>query len=43
MPEREAKMEKEPLGLQEQFWKKVDGEQLGQLLQNDCLEQGAGA
>jgi putative sporulation protein YyaC len=40
MPEREAKMEKEPLRLQEQFWKKVDGDQLGQLLQNIALSKG---
>ncbi|CAN7225736.1 spore protease YyaC [Paenibacillus sp. LjRoot153] len=33
-------MEKEPMELQEQFWKKVDGEQLGQVLQKIALSEG---
>lgn len=37
MPEREAKMEKETIELQEQFWKKVNGEQLGQFLHKIAL------
>ncbi|WP_246320292.1 spore protease YyaC [Paenibacillus qinlingensis] len=33
-------MEKETMELQEQFWKKVDGEQLGQILQSIAMSKG---